>query len=123
MRVKGSGYVGIGTSSPAEKLTINNGWLRFDSNDTGIVASMANNDYWKIYGTGTDDNGQLVIKTGDNDNEPISFFQGTNYRGGIASDGIIPSRRNKVTSLRLFANPRHGKDKTATWQARCGCRH
>jgi len=91
MRVKGSGYVGIGTSSPAEKLTINNGWLRFDSNDTGIVASMANNDYWKIYGTGTDDNGQLVIKTGDNDNEPISFFQGTNYRGGIASDGIIES--------------------------------
>ncbi len=87
MRVKGNGNVGIGTSSPSEKLTINSGWLRFDSNDTGIVASMANSDYWRIYGTGGDDNGSLIIKSGDNGNEPISFYQGDTWRGGIASDG------------------------------------
>jgi hypothetical protein len=89
MRVKGNGNVGIGTNSPGEKLTINNGWLRFDSNDTGIVGSMANNDYWKIYGTGTDDNGSLIIQTGDNSNEPIIFRQQDSERMRINSSGYV----------------------------------
>ena len=89
MRVKGNGNVGIGTNGPSEKLTINSGWLRFDSNDTGIVASMGNNDYWKIYGTGTDDNGSLIIQTGDNSNEPIIFKQQDSERMRIHSNGYV----------------------------------
>jgi uncharacterized protein (DUF2147 family) len=89
MRVKGNGNVGIGTSSPSEKLTINSGWLRFDSNATGLVASMANNDYWKIYSQGGDNAGELIIQSGDDGNEPIWFYQNGTWRGGIASDGWI----------------------------------
>ena len=89
MRVKGNGNVGIGTNGPSEKLTINSGWLRFDTNDTGIVASMGNNDYWKIYGTGTDDNGSLIIQTGDNSNEPIIFKQQDSERMRIHSNGYV----------------------------------
>jgi hypothetical protein len=89
MRVKGNGNVGIGTNSPGEKLTINNGWLRFDSSDTGIVGSMATSDYWKIYATGTDDNGSLIIQTGDNSNEPIIFRQQDSERMRIASNGYV----------------------------------
>jgi hypothetical protein len=36
---------------------------------------MAQNDYFKIQGTGTTDNGALEIVTGDNGNEPIIFKQ------------------------------------------------
>jgi Chaperone of endosialidase len=89
MRVKGNGYVGIGTNGPGEKLTINSGWLRFDSSDTGNVGYMATSDYWKIYGTGTDDNGSLVIQTGDNTNEPIIFKQQDSERMRIHSNGYV----------------------------------
>jgi hypothetical protein len=89
MRVKGNGNVGIGTSSPGEKLTINSGWLRFDSNATGLVANMANNDYWKIYSQGGDNAGELIIQSGDDGNEPIWFYQNATWRGGVASDGWI----------------------------------
>lgn len=89
MRVKGNGNVGIGTSSPGEKLTINSGWLRFDSGSTGIVGVMGNSDYWKIYGQGGDNAGELIIQTGDDGNEPIWFYQNGTWRGGIASDGWI----------------------------------
>jgi hypothetical protein len=89
MRVKGNGNVGIGTNSPGEKLTINSGWLRFDSGSTGIVGVMGNSDYWKIYGQGGDNAGELIIQTGDDGNEPISFYQNGTYRGGVAGDGWI----------------------------------
>ncbi len=89
MRVKGNGNVGIGTNSPGEKLTINNGWLRFDSNATGIVANMANNDYWKIYSQGGDNAGELIIQSGDDGNEPIIFKQQNSERMRIASNGYV----------------------------------
>jgi hypothetical protein len=91
MRVKGNGYVGIGTSTPGNKLTINSGWLQFDSNSTGVYGLMANSDYWKIYGQGGDNAGELIIQTGDDGNEPISFYQNGTYRGGVAGDGWINS--------------------------------
>jgi uncharacterized protein (DUF2147 family) len=94
MRIKGNGYVGIGTSSPGEKLTINSGWLRFDSNATGIVANMANNDYWKIYSQGGDNAGELIIQSGDDGNEPIWFYQNGTWRGGVASDGWFNAGTN-----------------------------
>lgn len=87
MRVKGNGFVGIGTSTPGNKLTINSGWLQFDSNDTGVYGVMGNNDYWKVFGQGGDNAGELVIQTGDDGNEPIWFYQNGTWRGGIASDG------------------------------------
>lgn len=89
MRVKGNGNVGIGTSSPGEKLTINSGWLRFDSNATGIVANMANNDYWKIYSQGGDNAGELIIQSGDDGNEPIIFKQQDSERMRINSSGYV----------------------------------
>jgi hypothetical protein len=89
MRVKGNGNVGIGTNSPGEKLTINNGWLRFDSNATGIVANMANNDYWKIYSQGGDNAGEMIIQSGDDGNEPIIFKQQNSERMRIASNGYV----------------------------------
>ena len=94
MRVKGNGNVGIGTNSPSQKLTINGGWLRFDSNSTGITASMANDDYWQIYGTGGDNAGELIIQSGDDGNEPIWFYQAGTLRGGIASDGWFNAGAN-----------------------------
>ena len=94
MRVKGNGNVGIGTNSPGYKLTINGGWLRFDSNSTGITASMANDDYWRIYGQGGSNAGELVIQSGDDGNEPISFYQSGTWRGGVASDGWFNAGAN-----------------------------
>jgi hypothetical protein len=94
MRVKGNGNVGIGTNSPSQKLTINGGWLRFDSSSTGITASMANSDYWQIYGQGGDNAGELIIQSGDDGNEPISFYQAGTWRGGISSDGWFNTGTN-----------------------------
>ena len=94
MRVKGNGNVGIGTNSPSQKLTINGGWLRFDSSSTGITASMANNDYWQIYGTGGDNAGELIIQSGDDGNEPIWFYQVGTWRGGVGTDGWITTGTN-----------------------------
>jgi hypothetical protein len=50
---------------------------------------MANNDYWKIYGQGGDNAGELIIQSGDDGNEPIWFYQNATWRGGVASDGWI----------------------------------
>jgi hypothetical protein len=94
MRVKGNGYVGIGTNSPPEKLTINGGWLRFDSSSTGIVGYNADNDYWRIYGQGASNAGELIIQSGDDGNEPIWFYQAGTWRGGVASDGWINAGTN-----------------------------
>jgi len=90
MRIKGNGNVGIGTNSPTEKLTIANGWINFaaaDGAESGIKGSMAANDAWAIYGTGSNNNGALVIKTYDDATEPIQFVQSNNYRGGFNSAG------------------------------------
>ncbi len=94
MRVKGNGNVGIGTNSPGHKLTINGGWLGFDQGGAGIQGTMANNDYWKIFGQGGDNAGELIIQSLDDGNEPIWFYQAGTWRGGIASDGWINAGTN-----------------------------
>ena len=94
MRVKGNGNVGIGTNSPGEKLTINGGWLRFDSGAPGIIGYMADNDYWRIYAQGSSNAGELIIQSGDDGNEPIWFYQAGTWRGGVASDGWINAGTN-----------------------------
>ena len=88
MRVKGNGNVGIGTNAPSEKLSIQDGKLWFTTATTngdngGIGGTMANNDYWRIYGYGDNNNGGLYIDTGDDANEPIVFRQ---YGGGILNE-------------------------------------
>lgn len=90
MRVKGNGYVGIGTSSPYQKLTVDNGWVAInaaDGTEYGITGTMAGSDSWAIYGTGSANNGSLVIRTYDDTNEPINFIQTNTYRGGFNSAG------------------------------------
>lgn len=78
MRLTSVGYLGLGTASPSEKLSIYNGKLWFTSssaNNGGIGGTMAGNDAFRIYGHGTDDNGALYIETYDGANEPIIFRQ------------------------------------------------
>lgn len=90
MRVRGNGYVGIGTSSPSQKLTIDSGWLAVNAADGaeyGISGTMAGSDSWAIYGSGSGNNGSLVIRTYDDSNEPINFIQTNTYRGGFNSAG------------------------------------
>lgn len=70
--------VGIGTSTPTEKLTIQDGKLWFNtttSDNGGIGGIMADNDYFRIFGAGTGDAGALYIDTYDAANEPIIFRQ------------------------------------------------
>jgi hypothetical protein len=106
MRIKGNGNVGIGTNSPTNKLTIGNGgWINFAAADgvsSGIKGTMAGSDVWEIYGSGSNNNGALIIKTGDDSNEPIQFHQSGSYRGGIASDGNWETGENM--SIRINGN-------------------
>ncbi len=93
--------VGIGTSTPTEKVTIQDGKLWFNtttSDNGGIGGIMASNDYFRIFGAGNNDLGSLYIDTYDGANEPIIFRQvnglptGTNTpyeRLRIASNGYV----------------------------------
>ena len=70
--------VGIGTSAPTEKLTIQDGKLWFNTttaDNGGIGGIMADNDYFRIFGAGTADQGALYIDTYDGAIEPIIFRQ------------------------------------------------
>jgi hypothetical protein len=70
--------VGIGTSTPTEKLTIQDGKLWFNSTTSdngGVGGTMASNDFFRIFGAGTSDAGALYIDTYDGANEPIIFRQ------------------------------------------------
>ena len=99
MRIKGNGNVGIGTNSPGDRLTIANGWIGFpaaNGAENGIRGTMAANDSWAVYGTGTSDNGALVIRTYDNSNEPIQFYQTNSYRGGFNSAGDLELQGRKL---------------------------
>lgn len=84
--------VGIGTASPTQVLDVNgmanfNGIATFanpaNGNGRGIYGTVGGNDNWLIYGYApSDDNGQMILETGDGGNEPILFRQnnvGTPY--------------------------------------------
>ena len=95
--------VGIGTASPTQTLDVNgmanfNGIATFanpaNGNGRGIYGTVGGNDNWLIYGYApSDDNGQLILETGDGGNEPILFRQnnvGTPYeRMRISATGRL----------------------------------
>jgi hypothetical protein len=94
--------IGIGTTAPNEKLTIQDGkiWFNTSTADTGgIGGTMAGNDFFRIYGYGsTDNDGSLYIDTYDDANEAIIFRQVAGAPGAantayermrIASNGYV----------------------------------
>ncbi|RFC52619.1 MAG: Chaperone of endosialidase [Verrucomicrobia bacterium] len=94
MRITGDGNIGIGTSNPTRKLSIQDGGLWFttttgNGDDSGVGGTMAANDAWRIYGIGDDNNGALHIETYDDANEPIIFRQTGYERMRIASNGYL----------------------------------
>jgi hypothetical protein len=58
-------------------------------NNNKLKGLMADNDYWEIYGEGSSDNGSLIIRSGDNGNEPIIFRQQDTERMRINSSGYV----------------------------------
>jgi len=85
MRIDATGNIGIGTDNPTS------GNLQL-ANNYSIFATMADNDYWKIYSEGGSNAGKLVIETGDDKSEPIVFRQrqtwdpGSGYRDAMIID-------------------------------------
>ena len=59
------------------------------SNGNMLTGKMADSDWWQIFGEGSSDNGSLVIRSGDNSNEPIIFRQTDTERMRIASNGYV----------------------------------
>jgi hypothetical protein len=59
------------------------------SNGNMLTGKMADNDWWQIFGEGSSDNGSLVIRSGDNSNEPIIFRQTDSERMRIHSNGYV----------------------------------
>jgi hypothetical protein len=58
-------------------------------NNNKLKGLMADNDYWEIFGEGSSDSGSLVIRSGDNGNEPIIFRQQDTERMRIHSNGYV----------------------------------
>lgn len=59
------------------------------SNGNMLTGKMADSDWWQIFGEGSSDNGSLVIRSGDNSNEPIIFRQTDSERMRIHSNGYV----------------------------------
>jgi hypothetical protein len=59
------------------------------SNGNMLAGKMADSDWWQIFGEGSSDNGSLVIRSGDNSNEPIIFRQTDSERMRIHSNGYV----------------------------------
>lgn len=101
LTIDAANKIGIGTTAPNEKLTIQDGkiWFNTTTADTGgIGGTMAGNDFFRIFGYGgTDNDGSLYIDTYDDATEAIIFRQvagappgGTAYeRMRIAANGYV----------------------------------
>lgn len=92
IRIQGNGNVGIGTTNPTEKLTIESGNIEFlqgEPGGYGIGGTMAGNDRWKIFGYGSGNNGSLYIDTYDDGTEPIIFRQQNAERMRVTSEGDV----------------------------------
>lgn len=99
LRLTGNGNMGLGTTNPSEKLSIQDGKLWFTTasgnGDTGgIGGTMAANDFYRIYGAGDNDDGALYIDTYDGAVEPIIFRQVAGQPGG----SITPFERMRIHS-------------------------
>ena len=69
--------------------TLFTGNIDLFSNSNSLTGRMADSDYWQIFGEGSSDNGSLVIRSGDNSNEPIIFRQQDSERMRIHSNGYV----------------------------------
>jgi hypothetical protein len=68
-----------------------------NANSVGIYATIADNDQWSIYGESSGTNaGRMIIRTADDGNEPIQFWQTGEHRMQINSRGniLIPGTLN-----------------------------
>ena len=64
-----------------------------NANSVGIYGTIADNDQWAIFGESSGTNaGRMIIRTGDDNNEPIQFWQSGTHRMAINDKGnvVIP---------------------------------
>ena len=85
--------------------------LVISGNISGIVGSTADNDGWEVRGQGNgNNNGSLIIKTTDDGNEPIQFWQTGSHRmqinknGNIMIPGDIPDSRDRNNAKLVVDN-------------------
>ena len=69
--------------------------IHFNGNTTGvgIFGTISDNDQWGIFGeSGGVNSGRMIIRTGDDNNEPIQFWQSGTHRMAINDKGnvVIP---------------------------------
>jgi hypothetical protein len=99
IRVLSGGNVGIGTTTPLEKLHIGAGNIRLDNNQA--LNWLANTDGANITFNSTGDGAglsALTIETIDNSDEPILFKQTGNERLRIHTNGFIGVATNAPTN-------------------------
>jgi hypothetical protein len=91
--------------------TLENRSLYINGGNNGIIGSTASNDGWEVRGqdNGTN-NGAMVIKTTDDGNEPIQFWQTGSHRmqinknGNIMIPGDIPDSRDRNNAKLVVDN-------------------
>lgn len=70
--------------------TLENRNFVINNTNNGIVGSVSDNDGWEVRGQGNgNNNGSLIIKTTDDGNEPIQFWQTGSHRMQINANGNI----------------------------------
>ena len=95
---RASDNVGIGTSSPSQKLTITGGHALFDPGYGPYWNANTDFAYVRFISTNNDDS-KLEIGTGDDGNEPITFSQNGTERMRIHSNGYVGIGTNSPTKL------------------------
>jgi hypothetical protein len=138
MRVMSAGNVGIGTSNPTKKLTVENGAIRpalGNSQDAGISfptdpGGGSSDEAFIRYYSESGENTKLMIGIDDNPDDDISFFQDgaermNIYNGNVGIGTTTPTAQLHTTGSVQFAGagtPGIGKSLVsnatglATWQ-------
>lgn len=91
--------------------TLENRNFVINNTNNGIVGSVSDNDGWEVRGQGNgNNNGSLIIKTTDDGNEPIQFWQTGSHRmqinknGNIMIPGDIPDSRDRNNAKLVVDN-------------------